>query len=76
VVTAGAIGAPLVATGVPINPGDEILMPDPADPCKRHFVRIFVGRVKSIPLGADTQYHRNRKNACDGVSTGISIEPH
>jgi aspartate/methionine/tyrosine aminotransferase len=43
VVTAGVNGALLVATGVRINPGDEILMPDPADPHICHFVRIVEG---------------------------------
>ena len=55
-VTAGASGALLIATGVLVNPGDEILMPDPAYPCNRHFVRFFEGRVKSIPVGPQTQY--------------------
>jgi aspartate/methionine/tyrosine aminotransferase len=55
-VTAGASGALLIATGVLINPGDEILMPDPAYPCNRNFVRFFEGRVKSIPVGPQTRY--------------------
>ncbi len=55
-VTAGASGALLIATGVLVDPGDEILMPDPAYPCNRHFVRFFEGRVKSIPVGPQTQY--------------------
>ena len=60
-VTSGASGALLIATGVLINPGDEILMPDPAYPCNRHFVRFFEGRVKSIPVGAGTQYQLTRE---------------
>jgi aspartate/methionine/tyrosine aminotransferase len=55
-VTAGASGALLTATGVLVNPGDEFLMPDPAYPCNRHFVRFFEGRVNSIPVGPQTQY--------------------
>jgi aspartate/methionine/tyrosine aminotransferase len=60
-VTAGASGALLIATGVLVNPGDEILMPDPAYPCNRHFVRFFEGRVKSIPVGPQTQYQLTRE---------------
>src|SRR5512141_1406993 len=55
-VTAVASGALLTATGILVNPGDEFLMPDPAYPCNRHFVRFFEGRVNSIPVGAQTQY--------------------
>jgi aspartate/methionine/tyrosine aminotransferase len=60
-VTAGASGALLIATGILINPGDEVLMPDPAYPCNRHFVRFFEGQVKSIPVGPDTQYQLTRE---------------
>ena len=60
-VTAGASGALLIATGVLVNPGDEFLMPDPAYPCNRHFVRFFEGRVKSIPVGPQTQYQITRE---------------
>jgi aspartate/methionine/tyrosine aminotransferase len=73
VVTAGATGALLIATGVLINPGDEILIPDPADLCNCHFVRFFEVRVTAIPVGADTRYHRHRKNSCDGIGIGIGI---
>jgi len=55
-VTPGASGALLIALGVLVNPGDEFLMPDPAYPCNRHFVRFFEGSVKSIPVGPQTQY--------------------
>ncbi len=55
-VTAGASAALLLATGVLVDPGDEILMPDPAYPCNRHFVRFFEGRVKSIAVGPETRY--------------------
>jgi aspartate/methionine/tyrosine aminotransferase len=59
-VTAGASGALLVATGILVNPGDEILMPDPSYPCNRHFVRFFEGSVKSIPVGPQTRYQLTR----------------
>jgi aspartate/methionine/tyrosine aminotransferase len=60
VVTAGASGALLIALGVLVNPGDEILMPDPAYPCNRNFVRFFEGSVKSIAVGPHTQYQLTR----------------
>lgn len=60
-VTAGASGALLTALGVLVDPGDEILMPDPAYPCNRNFVRFFEGSVKSIPVGPQTQYQLTRE---------------
>ncbi len=50
VVTAGASGAFLLTLGVLINPGDEVLMPDPCYPCNRHFVYMFGGRPLPIPV--------------------------
>lgn len=55
VVTAGASGAFLIAMGSLIDPGDEVLMPDPCYPCNRHFVRMFEGVAHTIP--ADERGH-------------------
>ena len=54
--TAGASGAFLLAMGALLDPGDEVLLPDPSYPCNRHFVRLFEGRAKTIPVGADSAY--------------------
>jgi aspartate/methionine/tyrosine aminotransferase len=56
VVTAGASGALLLALGVLIDPGQEVLMADPGYPCNRHFVRAFEGRARPIPVDATTAY--------------------
>jgi aspartate/methionine/tyrosine aminotransferase len=56
VVTAGASGAFLLALGTLVDPGHEVLMPDPCYPCNRHFVRIFDGRPVAIPVGASQLY--------------------
>jgi len=50
IVTPGASGALLLALGVLINPGDEVLMADPGYPCNRHFVRMFEGQAASISV--------------------------
>jgi aspartate/methionine/tyrosine aminotransferase len=55
-VTAGASGAFLLAMGALVDPGDEVLLPDPSYPCNRHFVRLFEGRAKMIPVGAESAY--------------------
>ncbi len=56
VITPGASGALLLALGVLIDPGDEVLMADPGYPCNRHFVRMFEGRPRSMPVGPETAY--------------------
>ena len=49
VITAGASGALLLALGVLIDPGDEVLLTDPGYPCNRHFVRTLEGEPVAIP---------------------------
>ena len=56
VVTAGASGAFLLTLGALVDPGDEVLMPDPCYPCNRHFVRLFEGRPRAIPVDENQHY--------------------
>jgi len=56
IVTAGASGAFMIATGSLIDPGDEVLMPDPCYPCNRHFVRMFEGVARTIPVDERSHY--------------------
>jgi len=56
VVTAGASGAFLLVLGALVDPGDEVLMPDPCYPCNRHFVRLFEGRPRAIPVDENQHY--------------------
>lgn len=56
IVTAGASGALQLALGVLVAPGDEWLQPDPGYPCNRHFVRVFEGIPKLLPVGPETQF--------------------
>lgn len=56
VVTAGGSGALLLAMGVLISPGDEVLIADPSYPCNRHFVRTLEGQAKLIPTSPQTVY--------------------
>jgi len=55
-VTPGASGALLLALGVLVNPGDEVLMADPGYPCNRHFVELLEGRPVSLPVGPESGY--------------------
>ena len=56
VVTPGASGALLLAFGILLNPGDDVLMADPGYPGNRHFVRLFEGRARLVPVDATTAY--------------------
>jgi len=56
VVTAGASGAFLLTLGALVNPGDEVLLPDPCYPCNRHFVRLFEGRPRAVPVDESRHY--------------------
>jgi aspartate/methionine/tyrosine aminotransferase len=55
-VTPGASGALLLALGVVLDPGDEVLLADPGYPCNRHFVTLLEGRVRALPVGPETGY--------------------
>ena len=56
VVTAGASAALQLACLALIEPGDEILMPDPSYPCNRHFVSAADGTAVLIPTTAAERY--------------------
>ncbi|MBI2313721.1 MAG: pyridoxal phosphate-dependent aminotransferase [Betaproteobacteria bacterium] len=56
VVTPGSSGALLLAMGVLLNPGDQVLMADPGYPCNRHFVRFTEGEAVGIPVDAQSNY--------------------
>lgn len=55
-VTAGASGALLLVMAALLNPGDEVLMPDPSYPCNRQFVGAMGGVVKTIPVDGSTNF--------------------
>lgn len=55
-VTAGSSGALLLALGVLLDPGDELLLPDPGYPCNRHFVRTLEGVPRPLFVGPETGY--------------------
>lgn len=56
VITAGASGALLLTMAAVVDPGQEILMPDPSYPCNRHFVAAFDGIARLIPSGPEHRF--------------------
>ena len=49
IVTAGASGALTLACAALVNPGGEVLMPDPSYPANSNFVLAAGGRPRLIP---------------------------
>lgn len=56
IVTAGSSAALLLAFGVLLDPGDEVLMADPGYPCNRHFARTLGVVPRPVPVGSGTRY--------------------
>ena len=56
VVTAGASAALLLACAALVEPGAEVLMPDPSYPCNRHFVAAFEGQARMVPSGPEQRF--------------------
>jgi aspartate/methionine/tyrosine aminotransferase len=55
-VTAGASGGLLTLAALYVNPGDEVLVPDPGYPGYRHFVRAFEGVARALPVDAQHNF--------------------
>ena len=56
VVTAGSSAALLLAFGVLLDAGDEVLLADPSYPCNRHFVHMLGGTPRLVPVGPGSRY--------------------
>lgn len=56
IVTSGASGALLLAALSLINPGDEVLMPDPSYPANRNFISVAGGVSRLIATTAEARY--------------------
>ncbi len=56
IVTSGASGALLLAAMALVNPGDEVLMPDPCYPPNRNFIGAAGGQTRLIPTTAENRY--------------------
>ncbi|HEX8955900.1 MAG TPA: pyridoxal phosphate-dependent aminotransferase, partial [Burkholderiaceae bacterium] len=56
IVTAGASAALLLACATLVDPGSEVLMPDPSYPCNRHFVAAFDGKARMVASGPEQRF--------------------
>jgi len=55
-ITSGASGGLLTVAALYVDPGDEVLVPDPGYPGYRHFVRAFEGVARALPVSAATAF--------------------
>jgi len=55
-ITSGASGGLLTVAALYVNPGDEILVPDPGYPGYRHFVRAFEGVARPLALSPESSF--------------------
>ena len=62
IITPGASGALQLVLSTLLNPKDEVLIPDPAYPCNRHFVRLFEANPINIPAYAASHYQLTVKD--------------
>ena len=60
-ITPGASGAFLLAFGISLNPGEQVMMADPCYPCNDNFVRLFNGKTQFVNVDASSQYQLNAK---------------
>ena len=56
VITAGASAALQLACLAFVNPGEEVLMPDPSYPCNRHILTAASARAVLVPSGPQQRY--------------------
>jgi aspartate/methionine/tyrosine aminotransferase len=56
IVTAGSSAALMLVLALIVDRDERMLLPDPAYPCNRHFVRVLEGNPVAIPVGPDTHY--------------------
>lgn len=65
VITPGASGALMLALGVVMQEGDEVLLADPGYPCNRNFVRFLSGSTRSINVDASSGYQLTHQHLKD-----------
>lgn len=79
IVTTGSSAALLMVLGATTDPGDHVLMGDPAYPCNRHFASFVGARPLLVPTGHDTAYQLTAELAerawTPGVRAVIAASP-
>ncbi|HUH39371.1 MAG TPA: pyridoxal phosphate-dependent aminotransferase [Castellaniella sp.] len=64
-VTSGASGALLLAAMALINPGDEVLMPDPSYPANQNFITAAGGLTRLVPCSPADRYQLSARRVAE-----------
>ena len=68
----------LVLTAL-LNPGDQVILADPAYPCNRQFVNLLYAELLAIPVSHETQYQLNlallKQHWQDGIKVVMVASP-
>jgi aspartate/methionine/tyrosine aminotransferase len=79
VVTAGSSAALLLALGVLLDEGDEVLLADPGYPCNRHFVHALGATPRLVAVGPESRYQLDadiaRRHWTDRVRIAMVATP-
>lgn len=89
VITAGASAALQLAMLALVEPGDEVICPDPSYPCNRHFVAATGATPRLLPAGPEARFQPDAASvqaawtaatrgvllASPGNPTGTSVAP-
>ena len=79
IVTAGSSAALLLAFGVLLDPGDEVLQADPSYPCNRHFAHTLGALPRLASVGPESRYQLNaevaRRNWSDRTRAVLVASP-
>ena len=67
VVTTGSSGALALVMAMLIDPGDEVLLPDPGYACYPNFIRSFHGRPRPFPLSPSNGFHYDAEGVRDCI---------
>ena len=73
VITPGASGALMLALGVVMQEGDEVLLADPGYPCNKNFVRFLSGKARSISVDATSGYQLTLKHLQDNWTDKTTV---
>lgn len=69
VITPGASGALLLALAATLNPGEELMLPEPGYPCNRHFAELLDIHPKVHHLKAEEHYRLNFERLSQDVAS-------
>ena len=78
-ITPGSSTALQVVLTAILNPGDKVILADPAYPCNRQFVNLLYAELLAIPVSHETQYQINlellKQNWQDGIKVVMVASP-